>query len=58
VCVAAVEIGRKEPIVHVTAPDQYFLGYRRAEQERLQQQAMLLADEAAWLFDRVGLRPG
>jgi SAM-dependent methyltransferase len=42
----------------MTAVDQYFLGYRPAEQERLQEQAMLLADEAAWLFDRVGLGAG
>ncbi len=42
----------------MTASDEYFLGYRPAEQERLQQQAMLLADEAARLFDRIGLRAG
>jgi SAM-dependent methyltransferase len=34
--------------------DQYFLGYRAAEQRRLQQQAERLTGEAAWLFDRVG----
>jgi ubiquinone/menaquinone biosynthesis C-methylase UbiE len=38
-----------------TAPaDQYFLGYRPAEQRRLQRQAEHLASEAAWLLDRVG----
>jgi SAM-dependent methyltransferase len=42
----------------MTAVDQYFLGYRPAEQERLREQAMLLADDAAWLFDQVGLRAG
>src|SRR3712207_6020477 len=38
----------------VTEPDQYFLGYRSAEQERLQRQAAELADESAWLFDQIG----
>jgi hypothetical protein len=33
-------------------PDEYFLGYRRAEQERLRAQALQLADEARWLFDQ------
>ena len=42
----------------MTSQDQYFLGYRREEQERLQEQAVLLAEEAAWLFDRIGLRAG
>lgn len=36
------------------AVDQYFLGYRDAEQRRLQRQAEQLAGEAAWLLDRVG----
>jgi SAM-dependent methyltransferase len=36
------------------AVDTYFLGYRDAEQRRLQRQAEQLADEAAWLLDRVG----
>lgn len=31
----------------------YFLGYRRVEQHRLQRQAEELADEAAWLLDRL-----
>jgi SAM-dependent methyltransferase len=39
-------------------PDEYFLGYRQAEQERLQRQAQELAGEARWLFDRVGLLAG
>ena len=38
--------------------DQYFLGYRPAEQERLQRQAQELAHEARWLLDQVGVRPG
>ncbi len=38
--------------------DQYFLGYRQAEQERLQQQAEQLADDSGWLFDRIGVGPG
>jgi ubiquinone/menaquinone biosynthesis C-methylase UbiE len=36
------------------AVDPYFLGYRDAEQRRLQLQAEQLAGEAAWLLDRVG----
>ena len=32
----------------MTEPDQYVLGYRRAEQERLQQQAQQLAPESSW----------
>jgi SAM-dependent methyltransferase len=42
----------------VSAPDQYVLGYRQAEQERLQQQAKQLAHESSWLFDQIGLAPG
>lgn len=42
----------------MSAPDQYVLGYRQAEQERLQQQAKQLAHESAWLFDQVGVGPG
>jgi SAM-dependent methyltransferase len=34
--------------------DPYFLGYRHAEQLRLQRQAEQLAVEAAWLLDRIG----
>ncbi len=37
--------------------DEYFLGYRQAEQERLQQQAEQLADDSGWLFDRIGVSP-
>ncbi|WP_437905655.1 methyltransferase domain-containing protein [Sorangium sp. So ce327] len=38
--------------------EQYFLGYRRAEQERLQQQSEQLAHEADWLLDQIGLAAG
>ena len=38
--------------------DQYFLGYRKAEQERLQRQALELAPESQWLFDQIGVRAG
>ncbi len=38
--------------------DQYFLGHSSAEQQRLQQQALELAGESAWLFDQIGLSPG
>ena len=38
--------------------DAYLLGYRRAEQERLERQAEELAHESAWLFDRIGVREG
>ena len=38
--------------------DEYFLGYRRAEQERLKAQAQQLGDEARWLFDQIDLAPG
>jgi hypothetical protein len=36
-----------------TEADDYFLGYGRGEQRRLQRQAEELADEAAWLLDRL-----
>ncbi len=42
----------------MTERDQYFLGHRRAEQERLQQQAEQLAHEASWLLDQIGLTSG
>ena len=42
----------------MTEPDQYFLGYREAEQVRLQRQAQELAHEARALFDRIGVPPG
>ncbi|MBI3249174.1 MAG: methyltransferase domain-containing protein [Deltaproteobacteria bacterium] len=38
--------------------DPYLLGYRRAEQERLERQADELAHESAWLFDHVGVGDG
>ena len=38
--------------------DEYFLGHRRAEQERLQRQAEQLGPEAARLFDDIGLAAG
>jgi ubiquinone/menaquinone biosynthesis C-methylase UbiE len=41
-----------------SSPDSYFLGYRRAEQLRLQVQAEYLSDEAAWLLDQVGSLDG
>ena len=42
----------------IADPDQYLLGYRHAEQQRLQQQAQQLAPESDWLFDRIGVRAG
>lgn len=42
----------------MTKSDQYFLGNRRVEQERLQQQAKQLAPEASWLLDQIGLPSG
>jgi len=42
----------------MTEPDQYFLGYREAEQARLQRQAQELAHEARALFDRIGIPLG
>ena len=38
--------------------DQYVLGYRQSEQERLQQQAQQLAHESSWLFDQIGVARG
>jgi ubiquinone/menaquinone biosynthesis C-methylase UbiE len=38
--------------------DQYVLGYRQAEQRRLQQQAQQLAHESSWLFDQTGMARG
>ena len=38
--------------------DQYFLGYRQGEQERLQRQAEMLAGDAQGLFDQIGVFPG
>jgi SAM-dependent methyltransferase len=37
--------------------DQYVLGHRQAEQERLKQQALQLAGESERLFDQIGLAP-
>src|SRR5690348_11876023 len=42
----------------MTDPDPYVLGYRRAEQERLQRQAGELAHESRWLFDQIGVTAG
>jgi SAM-dependent methyltransferase len=42
----------------MSEPDPYFLGYRQAEQERLERQAHELAHDSAWLFDQVGVREG
>ncbi len=42
----------------MSEPDPYFLGYRRAEQERLERQARELAAESAALFDRIGVTAG
>jgi SAM-dependent methyltransferase len=38
--------------------DPYLLGYRQAEQERLERQALELAPESSWLLDQIGIRPG
>ena len=42
----------------VSETDQYFLGYREAEQDRLERQALELAGDSEWLFDRIGVSPG
>jgi ubiquinone/menaquinone biosynthesis C-methylase UbiE len=42
----------------MTGPDPYVLGYRQAEQERLQQQAQQLAHESSWLFDQLAVTRG
>jgi ubiquinone/menaquinone biosynthesis C-methylase UbiE len=42
----------------LTTADPYVLGYRRAEQERLQRQAEDLATESSWLFDQIGVSTG
>jgi ubiquinone/menaquinone biosynthesis C-methylase UbiE len=42
----------------MTVPDEYVLGYRQAEQERLQQQALQLAHESRSLFDHIGVAAG
>jgi SAM-dependent methyltransferase len=42
----------------VTEPDPYLLGYRQAEQERLERQSHELAHDSEWLFDRIGVGEG
>lgn len=42
----------------MAAPDQYFLGYREDEQNRLQRQAAELAPDSEWLFRRIGVVAG
>src|SRR5258706_12097985 len=42
----------------MTGRDEYFLGYREAEQQRLREQARQLGDESAWLFDELALASG
>jgi SAM-dependent methyltransferase len=42
----------------MSEPDQYFLGYRTAEQLRLQRQAERMAEDSARLFDRIGVTTG
>ena len=42
----------------MSEPDPYLLGYRQAEQERLERQADELAPESEWLFDQIGVRAG
>jgi len=36
--------------------DPYLLGYRQAEQERLERQALELAPESSWLLDQIGIQ--
>src|SRR5512132_427864 len=38
--------------------DPYLLGYRQAEQERLERQALELAHESSWLFDQIEILKG
>ena len=42
----------------MSEPDPYFLGYRQAEQERLERQAHELAHDSEWLFEQIGVQPG
>jgi hypothetical protein len=42
----------------MTEQDEYFLGYRQDEQERLQRQAQELAGESRDFFDRIGIGAG
>ena len=55
---AGDHLGQCGRLSMVSEPDRYFLGYREAEQDRLQRQALELADDSAWLFDRVGVSSG
>jgi ubiquinone/menaquinone biosynthesis C-methylase UbiE len=57
------EIGRRIAFAEgdgsgMTQRDEYLLGYRPAEQERLQLQARQLADESSWLFDQLAIGSG
>ena len=38
--------------------DPYLLGYRQAEQERLERQALELAHESSWLFNQIEIQNG
>ena len=42
----------------MSEPDPYLLGYRQAEQERLERQAHELAHDSERLFDQIGVRDG
>ena len=42
----------------MTAAENYALGYREPEQQRLQRQAEELCAESAWLFDQIGIAEG
>ena len=42
----------------MSGPDPYLLGYRKAEQDRLERQARELAPESEALFDRIGVGAG
>jgi hypothetical protein len=42
----------------MSRPDPYLLGYRQAEQDRLERQAEELAHESEWLFEQIGVRQG
>jgi SAM-dependent methyltransferase len=44
--------------IKVSEPDPYLLGYRQAEQDRLERQADELAPESEWLFDQIGVCTG
>ena len=42
----------------MSGQDPYFLGYRQAERQRLEQPAEELARDSKWLFDAIGIREG